>query len=831
MDLRTPRAIPRQALPVEAPTYALAQNLAQRLGDRVAWAPIAAVLKAHPALQGGPEVTLDQRVWIDTQSAVVSADDLHQIASAFVAGAMALASEGGQADPQLVDRVIDTAMGADSVHVAMRRSLLGTLDQQHRLGEIARPDLPHWKPSPQFECLGRLRSAVARLGGFLAAAGSQPKIPAVDVECISSVSPPSGTCGTMVVLNGRFPDPRPVGLYVAFPTSDGGTAEAELATPSDWSATQVRVRAPLRVGDGPVGLVQRPDSMQQSDPLAAVEFADTLASCVGLATRLITHRVVALPPVGGLTIPLVIPRLSEDRNVFHGGPVFVSVKPSTATLGQELVVTGVNLEAGDSVVLDGQPLKTRFVDAKTLAAFVGGTHLRGGARSLWIRRGTGCNSNTGGVNLRASMTPPDRPRCRVGQFFELTGFGFEEGGMRATVGGEDAPIYVRRTDLMQVQARRPHLSALQPNRAGEEVPIEVFHRDVSIGRFTLALETYRIVVFGDSILWGQGLLERDKFPALVARQVAAGLDTVYAVDRSARSGAEVSAEGGTPPGAPNSVFDAPTSGAQNAAGEVPSSTPSIAAQVAEWLASPLDDARPFVDLVLLDGSINDIGVTTILDPTQDDDALAAQVSAVVGNPSTLGDTMTLIGVLESLRVGFASPRTRFVVTGYYPIVSERSDLTLLLALLISLGVFATSPVAAALTGNPFQAAAASTGLALWARTRLIDRSGRFARVANDAMRQAVDTIRQRPAGERFTFAAPAFATDNAIFGPDPWVYGCSFIDEGGFLQPEDPIADARKVLCSTLSGVSRLKCEIASIGHPNPRGARAYADAVIAAMA
>jgi lysophospholipase L1-like esterase len=860
MDLRNPRAAPRHEPRVDANAESLAQDLSRRLSEgqerlaltdasrtlaglssdalrdgevipeRAAWSSIATVLKAHPALHTGSAAALPDRVWIDTRSASVPAAELNDIALVLIAGALALASEGETADPKVVDRVIDTALGAGPIDLVMRRALLGALDLQRPGDAITRPDLPYWMPAPQFECLDRLRRAVSRLGGFLAAQGTQPTVPVVDVECISSVSPAAGTCGTEVVLRGTFPDPRPDGLYVAFPTNDGGIAEAELVDPSAWSAAQIRVRAPMRVGDGAVGLVTRPAEAGQADPLAAIEFGDALEACVGPATRLTTSPIASLPPMRGLTIPPVIPRLPQGQNVFHGGPVFTSVAPATATLDQALTVTGLNLVPGDSLVLDGNVLKTAFVDPTKLIAVVSGAGVRGGYRSLCIRRGAGCDSNFGSVLIRASLKAPGRLRSRVGEFIPLNGFGFEEGGVRATVEGEPVLVRVVRPDLLEVQARRPLLSAVPANRAGEDVAVEVFHRDVSIVRFTHTLETYRILVFGDSIMWGQGLLELDKFPALVARQVIRGQDTVYALDRSARSGAEVSADGGPSPGAPTSIFDVAAAGPQNATGEVPSSTPSIAAQVAEWVGAPLADARAYVDLVLLDGCINDIGVTTILNPLESDDALATQTATVVGNESTIGDTMTLIGVLESLRLGFDSPRTRLVVTGYYPIVSDRSDLRLLLALLIALGTFAGTTVAAALAGNPLHAAATVPALSLWVRSRLIERSSLFARVANNAMRQAVDTIRQRPGGERFHFIAPAFGPENAIFCPDPWLYGCGFIGEAGILQPEDPIAEARKELCVAISGAPRLTCEIASIGHPNARGAKAYADAILAAL-
>ena len=65
--------------------------------------------------------------------------------------------------------------------------------------------------------------------------------------------------------------------------------------------------------------------------------------------------------------------------------------------------------------------------------------------------------------------------------------------------------------------------------------------------------------------------------------------------------------------------------------------------------------------------------------------------------------------------------------------------------------------------------------------------------------------------------------ENAAFAADPWLYGIN--DD---LSPQDPCADIRIAACHA-AGSSRtevLFCEKASAGHPNPKGAKAYAEAI-----
>src|SRR5919197_1318117 len=126
---------------------------------------------------------------------------------------------------------------------------------------------------------------------------------------------------------------------------------------------------------------------------------------------------------------------------------------------------------------------------------------------------------------------------------------------------------------------------------------------------------FNMLVFGDSIMWGQGLDDGSKFSYLVETWLEQRLGRPVRREVFAHSGAQIgedAKEDAKPPLHP----------------EVPNGFPSIPAEIRaanEWLAHPtsadpghLEPVPPeAVSLVLLDGGINDVDVRDILtvDPT------------------------------------------------------------------------------------------------------------------------------------------------------------------------------------------------------------------------
>src|SRR6266481_4913399 len=158
------------------------------------------------------------------------------------------------------------------------------------------------------------------------------------------------------------------------------------------------------------------------------------------------------------------------------------------------------------------------------------------------------------------------------------------------------------------------------------------------------MATFRMVTIGDSIPWGQGLLEDEKYDAMVKAALAPSHPGGMSLERFAHSGAVIGAFGAT--GVPQT-------------GEVPGSRPTIIEQC-DTLATP-----DTIDLVLLDGGINDVGVATILNPL----ALIPSLTSRITRACHDG----MLVLLKRLAAKCSKPSCRILVTGYYPIVSDKSD--------------------------------------------------------------------------------------------------------------------------------------------------------------
>ena len=316
---------------------------------------------------------------------------------------------------------------------------------------------------------------------------------------------------------------------------------------------------------------------------------------------------------------------------------------------------------------------------------------------------------------------------------------------------------------------------------------------IGAAEIELVRDFFHLAVIGDSVVWGNGLLEEDKMSALAAEVIQRETGRRVIQQRYAQSGARiVPAEG-------DSIREFGW-------GEVPTASTSITVQ-AELIQRP-----ELVDLILMNGCMNDVGVTTIIDPRTTDEELAQ-----------LSQRFCYYEMAELLRkVRDLAPQASIAVTGYYQIVGPQSDLLALRAWSSARGVFTEEVQAGGET----------------LLSELVRQSAVFHDTAHQSLRAAVDLVNQQTGAARIAFADPAFGPENAIFTPHKWLW--SLTAESGTLAdldlefqlyPEDPIQAARAGSCfgpDVLDGP--IICVYASVGHPNRRGARAYADAVIGAL-
>lgn len=298
-----------------------------------------------------------------------------------------------------------------------------------------------------------------------------------------------------------------------------------------------------------------------------------------------------------------------------------------------------------------------------------------------------------------------------------------------------------------------------------------------------------LLAIGDSVCWGQGLLPEHKFGNLVAKKLAAGLES------RAHSGAVIGA-GADQPNGPQP-------------GEVPVSLPTIRHQ----LGSYPDIAD--VDIVLANGGINDIGVGRILSPWTTQAQVETWTQQHCGRDMT--ELLTEIG--NELR----KPGAKVAVIGYYPILSSDSTH---FADRMQAQVFLEMHGVA--TGSASLKVSFDTDLLLSPAIRnCLEFWHRSDQELNGAVAAANQYFKGAP---QFIFVQLPFQEENAVFASHPLLWGLTPL-----LSAEDEVREEREPACDAafgdLVGLPKLiQCYRASAGHPNVEGAAVIADAILAGL-
>jgi lysophospholipase L1-like esterase len=300
--------------------------------------------------------------------------------------------------------------------------------------------------------------------------------------------------------------------------------------------------------------------------------------------------------------------------------------------------------------------------------------------------------------------------------------------------------------------------------------------------------TVNLLVIGDSVVWGQGLLDGHKFSKVVADKVGAMKPQNYS-----HSGAVI--------GTHNTIVADPVNG------EVPVPLPSIIQQLQNC-----KDPQT-IDLVIVNGGINDIGVAKILSPWTTKAELDLSIDAHCGRD--------MLSLLQQIGAVIIKPGAKVVVPGYYTILSpdstHYSDILQVVMLLEMHGVagsfalaqgFDSTLLLGSLTANCHEFFVRST-------TNL-----------TNAVAQANQQFKGNP---QFVFVPLPFTDQNAVFASHPLLWGIK-----PNLQAQDEVVAQRRPQCDIVfhgrSEMKRQQCYRASAGHPNVKGATVIATAIIAAL-
>ncbi len=298
-----------------------------------------------------------------------------------------------------------------------------------------------------------------------------------------------------------------------------------------------------------------------------------------------------------------------------------------------------------------------------------------------------------------------------------------------------------------------------------------------------------LLILGDSVCWGQGLLPEHKFGTIVANGLGGD------VESHAHSGAIIGV------GVNETTKGLP--------GEIPISLPTILEQL-DSCENPEN-----VDVAIVNGGINDVDVRRILSPWTGVGELRALVEQHCG--THLSELLVQVGKKLS------KPGAAVVVPGYYPILSP--DSTHFGHPLQFQALLEMHGVTAGVTsiGVPFETGALAGPV--------VRNCLEFWHSSDEQMDTAVAAANAQCNGTpRFIFVRVPFKEENAVFASHPLLWG---LDE--FLNAQDEVRETRKPQCDAAFGDiadlgNLLECYRASAGHPNVEGAQVIASSILASL-
>jgi lysophospholipase L1-like esterase len=339
---------------------------------------------------------------------------------------------------------------------------------------------------------------------------------------------------------------------------------------------------------------------------------------------------------------------------------------------------------------------------------------------------------------------------------------------------------------------------------------------------SIARDPLHMLVLGDSIMWGQGLKTPDKAWWRLRNwlQEKTGRDVRERIE--AHSGAAIEATPGS------ERFN-------SGDGEVNLLTPTINEQV--------DAARKYysnpdqVDLILVNGCINDVDVRNLLDASTSLDLLETSIREKCG------------GRMQSLlqRIIREFPNAHVVVPSYYRIVSPLSDDNSFARLLVK-SLTTQKPESRRMSDKQM-------------RTNLVAISELWYQVSTRSLAKAVEAVNsdlmQSGAKQRILFIEIQFSPEHAFSAPDTLLWNFMFGSTNlsglrhaivvltlgtAAYKPNDEVRDRRSRSCKETykrpkgiredkaqkehREVKYLACRYASLGHPNKMGALIYTEAI-----
>jgi lysophospholipase L1-like esterase len=331
----------------------------------------------------------------------------------------------------------------------------------------------------------------------------------------------------------------------------------------------------------------------------------------------------------------------------------------------------------------------------------------------------------------------------------------------------------------------------------------------------------QMLVLGDSIMWGQGLREEEKFSSRVKCWLQEKTDREVKVHVEAHSGAVISGSALAQPSFTTSD------------GEVNLTSPTINEEL-DHAVQFYKESQTSPSLILMNGCINDVGVKNLLAASTPLEDLRERVKG------SCGEKMQLL--LQRVRNSF--PQSQVLVTGYYPIVSRQTADNAFLRMLVK-ELNNQRPEARRMTDKEM-------------RQRLIAISDEWYKSSSASLAEAVMKV-NGAAGAGFPemkFVEIEFGPEHVFAAPETllWTFLFAATNVSGFAKiivwlsfgtsaykANDHVRESRIRSCEETfkkpKGKEEKKqkedrkdllliCRYASLGHPNHMGALVYTEVI-----
>jgi lysophospholipase L1-like esterase len=326
-----------------------------------------------------------------------------------------------------------------------------------------------------------------------------------------------------------------------------------------------------------------------------------------------------------------------------------------------------------------------------------------------------------------------------------------------------------------------------------------------------------MVVLGDSILWGQGLKKEHKSWYLIKQWLEESARVRVNERVEAHAGAVIGTVGTAPPKTLTLY------------GEISSAWPTLHDQVDDALRG-LDDPA-VVDLVLVDGCINDVNARRFMNAANTPEGIEALAREKCAAP--------VEGLLN--RIASSFPNAHIIVSGYYPVVSDKTPHDLFMRALARIFYAPTEPGQKRMNDKK-----------LLERLALV--SAAWYEASNHALKEAVEKVnaglKSRGSRQRVLFAQIPFLPEHSFSARDSHLWGfnastlrklLALLTWGRVsLHANDEVRSQRSSVCEEffkrVKGETEdqerarkdrlIACKVAAIAHPNRKGAVLYAEAI-----